>query len=344
MNDTNNTTTTADQNSPQTPIPALVSRSTIGGILMGLANLVPGISGGTMLLASGIYPNFINAIAEITTLKFKPRSIITLATIIIAALAAIILLAGTVRDLVLNHQWIMYSIFIGLTLGGVPVVMKLAGKTNKKFWDATVIAFALMAALAYFQSSGPPATDATDATSNFILLTIAGAAAASAMILPGVSGGYLLLILGQYVVLLTAIDDFKLALKAKDIALAMDPALYVLLPVGIGVIIGVVAVSNILRVLLARYEKSTLGFLLGLLVGAVAGLWPFRHAITPQVGDIIKGQTMTAQLITELKPKDLPFDYFTPSITQIAAAIALIAAGFAVTSLVAFLGKDKPNT
>ncbi|MCP4038114.1 MAG: DUF368 domain-containing protein, partial [bacterium] len=105
---------------------SLVVRSAVGGVLMGLANLVPGISGGTMLLAAGVYPNFISAIAELTTLKFNKRSIILLGTIALAAALAILLLAGAMRSLVIEQRWIMYSIFIGLTLGGLPLVWRLA--------------------------------------------------------------------------------------------------------------------------------------------------------------------------------------------------------------------------
>ena len=90
---------------------------------MGLANLVPGISGGTMLLAAGVYPGFISAIAEVTTFRFRFRSLILLASVVGSAALAILLLAGSVKDLVVDHRWIMYSLFIGLTLGGVPLVL-----------------------------------------------------------------------------------------------------------------------------------------------------------------------------------------------------------------------------
>ena len=104
--------------------PGVVVRCGAGGVLMGLANLVPGISGGTMLLAAGIYPRFIRAVADVTTLKLRMSSLVVLGAVACAAGLAILLLAGTVRDLVVDHRWIMYSLFIGLTLGGVPLVWK----------------------------------------------------------------------------------------------------------------------------------------------------------------------------------------------------------------------------
>ncbi len=104
----------------------LIIRSSIGGCLMGLANLVPGISGGTMLLAAGVYPGFISAIAEVTRFRFRIRSLVLLASVVASAALAILLLAGNVKDLVTNYRWLMYSLFIGLTLGGVPLVYRMA--------------------------------------------------------------------------------------------------------------------------------------------------------------------------------------------------------------------------
>ncbi|MDA7903746.1 DUF368 domain-containing protein [Mariniblastus sp.] len=105
---------------------ALLLRSVFGGFLMGLANLVPGISGGTMLLASGIYPAFIDALADLTRFRFRVRSIIVMGAVVVSAGIGILLLAGTLKELVVHQRWMMYSIFIGLTLGGIPIVWKLA--------------------------------------------------------------------------------------------------------------------------------------------------------------------------------------------------------------------------
>ena len=93
---------------------------------MGLANLVPGISGGTMLLAAGVYPAFIGAIADVTRGRIARDPLVILTTICGAAILAIGLLAGPTRDLVLAHRSLMYAFFIGLTLGGLPLVWCLA--------------------------------------------------------------------------------------------------------------------------------------------------------------------------------------------------------------------------
>ena len=347
----------ADADTP--PLPLLAVRGAIGGVLMGLANLVPGISGGTMLLAAGVYPRFINAIGEITTLKFRKASLLLLGAVVISALAAIVLLAGPVKDLVVNHRWIMYSLFIGLTLGGVPVVMRLIGpKKTGGVWLGAVCGFVAMAALAYVQMQGGGGAE----RAGFVMMFVAGVAGASAMILPGVSGGYLLLVLGVYVPILSGISSAKDAAKAGDFTALMEPVLGVVLPVGLGVVLGVVVVSNVLRLLLRKCEKPTLGVLLGLLLGAVVGLWPFQHGVEPEVGSTLKGQTVVLgtsepigdeALVTTIyiykdtgKPveiDDYPTEVFSPSAVQMMSAAGLVILGFATTLLVDKVGGGKKS-
>lgn len=320
------------------PLALTIIRAVVGGVLMGLANLVPGISGGTMLLASGIYPKFIQGIANITTLKFRFESIVVLGVVAVCAAIGIVGLAGPVKALVVEHRWAMYSLFIGLTLGGIPVVWALAKPANPQLWSGAAAGFLLMAVVAFFQASG---SDGAGDNSGFLFMFIAGVAGASAMILPGISGGYLLLVLGVYVPILGGIDEVKNALKAGDIGAAMGPTTSIVVPVGIGVVVGVLVVSNLLKWLLEKYEKPTLGALLGFLVGAVVGLWPFQQGVEPAVGDLYKGQPLTAEKLETLSPAKWPTEYFEPTGGQIGGAIGLILVGFALTALIARLGRTK---
>lgn len=317
--------------------PTLISRSLFGGVLMGLANLVPGISGGTMLLAAGIYPRFIKSISDVTRFRFTTKSLLVLGSVTLAAGLSILLLAGVLRDLVVDHRWVMYSLFIGLTLGGVPIVWKLARPATTSMVVSAVIAFLMMVGLALLQAYGIVGTTG----SNFVMLFVAGLAGASAMILPGLSGGYLLLLLGQYVHILNGIDQFKDALKDRDLTAAMGPALSVVLPVGLGIVIGVAVVGNLLQWLLENFRKATMGVLLGLLLGSVFGLWPFQVAVKPSIGDTIKGQVVTQESLPEIKSKDWPNEFFTPNATQVISSLGLIGLGFVITMGVAAIGSGK---
>ena len=371
----------------------LAIRGAVGGVLMGLANLVPGISGGTMLLAAGVYPRFISAIGEVTTLKFRKASLVVLGAVVLAAAAAVVGLAGPVKELVVHQRWIMYSLFIGLTLGGVPVVWRLIKAANGKredakasegntswrrtsggggVWIGAVVGFIGMAALAYVQMQGAAGTD----REGFLFMLLAGIAGASAMILPGVSGGYLLLVLGVYVPILAAISGFKDAARAGERDAVLSIGLSVILPVGLGVILGIVVVSNILKWLLQHCERPTLGVLLGLLLGAVVGLFPFQQAVRPvpggtldrqvlvldadglvclkNAGDpqpvILKGQRLLLGPGGEpvfkdtgkpVEPDDYPTNFFEPSAMQLAGALGLILGGFAATMLIDRFGAER---
>jgi putative membrane protein len=319
------------------PLTSFVPRGLLGGALMGLANLVPGISGGTMLLAAGVYPSFINAIADVTTLRFERRSLVVLATIGGAAVLAIGLLAGPTRTLVLEQRPLMYSFFIGLTLGGLPLVWRLAQPVNRSVWLGAAAAFAVMVVMALGAGSGGGGQDSV------ALLVLSGLAGASAMILPGISGGYLLLLLGQYEPILGAIDALKQGLigpKGFDPALIID-SMGVVIPVGIGVVLGIVGVSNALRFLLERYEKATLGVLLGLLLGAVVGLYPFQEAVPPEPGFEHHGVVVPTAELADVPPEDWPLARFDPSAGDVGRGAGALVVGLLITVAVSRLGRES---
>lgn len=320
-------------------ISGLPVRCGIGGVLMGLANLVPGISGGTMLLAAGVYPDFVAATADVTRLKFNKRSIIVLASVVISAALAILLLAGVVKDLVVDHRWVMYSLFIGLTLGGLPLVWKMAKPATTSTWIGAVLGFIGMALLALAQQAGSSGEAA--GPPGALLMFLAGVAGASAMILPGVSGGYLLLVMGVYVPLLAGIHAFKDGLKAADMAVLMEVGMQIVVPVGLGVVIGVAVVSNLLNWCMERYRNATLGVLLGLLLGAVVGLWPFQQGVQPKVGDMFKGQIVTVESQKEIKPEKYPTEFFTPQAVHVGGALGLVILGIFCTIGIAKFGEKK---
>jgi putative membrane protein len=176
--------------------------------------------------------------------------------------------------------------------------------------------------------------------------------------------------MGQYVPILSAVSAIKHALGDWDLTALAQPLLSVLMPVAIGAGIGLVVVTNALRWLLKHHEKTTLGVLLGLLLGSVVGLWPFQKPIdepTLLVDTTLKGQRVVARVdlpqgrATEpleayptqarlaylqtgkpVKPEDYPTVYFTPAPWQAGLSVGLIALGFGLTMLVARLGRESP--
>ncbi len=301
---------------------------------MGMANLVPGISGGTMLLAVGIYSAFIDAIADVTTFRFNRRALLTLGCVVGSAFLIILLGAGSIKDFVVFHRWIAYSLFIGLTFGGVPLIWRLAKPVGTAFWIGTIVGFGVMVLMAIGLSGQG------EGSSSYGMLFLAGIIGSVAMVLPGISGGYMLLLLGQYEVILGAVDSFKQGLKAMDLRLLLESA-KIVVPVGVGVVAGVAGVSNLLKWLLKRFEAGTLGVLFGLLLGAVIGLWPFQAARHPVVGDVVRGQVITVETLEKFAPEKWPLEHFDPTAIQVLCALALVVLGYFLTQGIDRLGREK---
>lgn len=319
--------------------PAASIRCIFGGILMGLANLVPGISGGTMLLASGIYALLVDAISDLAGFRLKRKSLMVIILVVVPALLAIVLFSGIAGRFVLEQRWVAFSLFIGLTLGGVPILLRSLGPSGFVTFVGCLLGLVSMAFLAF--GTGDPG--APEGGGSFFGLWIAGFAAGAAMLLPGLSGSYVLLVLGEYVVILTTIDEARAALSARDWA-GLVTAGWTVLPVAIGVMLGIGTVGVVVRLLLAKVRGLTMGFLLGLLVGAVFGLWPFRMPVPPPVGSVVRGDLIESVAQAEaVKTKYWPTVGFTPTASQVGGATGLILLGVVISGSIGLLGGKDPQ-
>lgn len=307
-------------------------RAPVGGLLMGFANIVPGISGGAMLLMVGVYQRFVDAVAQCSMLRFNIRSIAFLSLVGIGAATTILLSAGPIKRLILEHAWQSMALFIGLRLGAVPIVWKwckpFAGDGAKKVVIGVLAGLIVTAGLAATQYLGAGGGGAAH-TSTWITRFAAGLAGASATILPGMDGSYFLLLMGEYVPILTGIETFKDALVARDVSAMWKAGLY-LLPVALGVAIGLGGVSMLLRWLFKKHKQLVGGVLLGVVFGAIGGLWPFRESVMPVAGEVIKGVTVTAENVASFDISDWRMRFFSPSGVQIAGALGLAILGFAI--------------
>ncbi|MCB9906641.1 MAG: DUF368 domain-containing protein [Planctomycetes bacterium] len=327
-------------------------RTLLGGFLMGFANLVPGISGGTMILAVGLYGRFINTISDVSRLRLRRDSLVFLGLIALGAVVAIGSLSGLLVDLVVEHRWVMYSLFLGMTLGGAPELWKESQPRRGSVFLAMAIGFAIMAAFAFYMTGSQVGT-------SLGVLVVVGALAASSMILPGISGSYLLLLFGLYE---TVIGSLRPAAWRED----WMGTLRIVAPVGIGAVLGVALLSNALRVFLERKPGIAHGLLLGLLVGSVLGLWPFQNPVhedlarrdvrkvvvmalaenTPQAIRDQYGAEFTDARIDELRTQYAgkgagelkamgdALQRFDPTVRQMLSALGLFALGALITRLV----------
>ncbi len=288
------------------PLP--IVRCIAGGVLMGLANLVPGVSGGTMILVVGLYEEFIGSIADITRLRFTRRGVIFLGIVGCTAFAAISTLAGTLSRAVTLHESAMFSLFIGMTLGGVPLLLGMLKKTTPSSVIGIILGLAIMLVIAFTRDEPQNKAAIKEAvaagsfvvTPSYLKDVVGGALGMSAMVLPGISGAYMLLLLGRYETILAAVAE------AKDYAVSFgrqgDPAEFmgVVIPVGLGAVLSLVVLSNLLKWMLRRYQQATLGMLLGILLGSVVGIWPFHeasHAVDYVTGAALAGGGFAATFL-----------------------------------------------
>jgi putative membrane protein len=159
--------------------------------------------------------------------------------------------------------------------------------------------------------------------------------------MPGVSGAYLLLVLGVYVPVLSGIEQFQLGLMQGNTALVREAFMDVGLPVGVGVLVGVAVVSRGIRWFLRRHTAGTHGGLMGLLVGAALGLWPFQEAVKPQVGDLLKGRVLRPEDLTSVGVEDWTTVLFQPDLTQGCLALSCLVLGMVLTTVIARLGGSE---
>ena len=269
--------------------PAVLFRCAAGGVLAGLASLVPGVSAGTMILATGIYPRIVSAAAEVVGLRFRRDSVLPLAVVVGAAAAMVFLLAGTVRDLFLAWPAPLFSLFAGLTLGGVPLLWALGGPRRSPAFFGGAAAGLFAAALPTLLAAAPEA-GATGVEASAGPMLLGGAAAAFAMVLPGISGSYLLLLLGLYLPFLQSLDAVRQAVSGGAPAAELAAAALGVAPFAVGAALGIALAARLVRHFLERYRQPALGALLGLLGGAVIGLYPFRTVagvrFTPEPGEV----------------------------------------------------------
>ncbi|MCK4638598.1 MAG: DUF368 domain-containing protein [Bacteroidales bacterium] len=239
------------------------------GLGMGAANVIPGVSGGTIALITGIFERLINSIKSFNfkaikllfTGKFKEfvkyTDLYFLIAIIAGIVIAIVTLARLFDFLFENYPVYIWSYFFGLVLASVYFV----GKTVSKWTVSVIITFIIGTAIAIIISLLNPAIE----NKNFFYLIICGVAAICSMILPGLSGSFILFIMGNYK--LVAID----AINNVDIK--------ILIPVLIGAVGGLLAFSHILSWVFKKYRNETISLLTGFILGSLSILWPWQKKI-----------------------------------------------------------------
>ena len=264
------------------------------GMVIGIANVIPGVSGGTMMVSMGIYDKLILVLTHF--IKRMKEAVALLVPIGIGMLLSIAVFAKIFSEILFPRFPLQTNLFfIGLILGGLPVIYgKVKGKSIKVPQIlAFVLFFVMVVGFALVGEGGDASADISFSVVNVIKLFGVGIIAAATMVIPGVSGSMIMMILGYYNTIIDTINDFINALKDFDIA-AMLQTFVVLVPFGIGVVVGVVAVAKLIEFMLKKFPEVTYWAIIGLIVAS-----PFAILIMMQVGaigivDILTGVVLLA--------------------------------------------------
>jgi putative membrane protein len=287
----------------------------VRGFAMGTADIVPGVSGGTVALVAGIYERLIANIhhgatalkhvlrRDVTGVRASLRAVewVWLLTLLAGVLSAVALLSSALETLLNDHPVRMAGLFAGLVLGAVVVAWRLVRRINAEglaIMFATGIALFVLLGL---RTDTEVADDAVKAvTQSWWVFFLVGAIAICAMILPGISGSFLLVMMGMYTEVLGAVND-------RDL-----PTLAVF---ALGCVVGLALFSSVLTWLLTHHHDRVVAVMIGLMLGSLRVLWPWP------------GGTGTTTLAA---PR-----------TDIAAPVALAVAGFVVVVGVEFISTRR---
>lgn len=257
------------------------------GAVIGVANAIPGVSGGTMMVSMGIYDDIIFCITHL--FKQLKKSIQILLPYIIGMVVGIVGLAFVIGYLLQHFEFQTKMTFIGLILGGVPLLLgKIKGK-KKGLPHAIVflLFFVAIIAMQYFGGEGKEVS----LTLGFIpaiLLFVVGMIASATMVIPGVSGSMMLMILGYYNPIMSAVKDFVTALASAN----MSKVLVLcgsLIPFGLGVVIGIFAIAKLIEVLLSKQETITYSAILGLVAASPVVILMETDLLHLSAGTVITG-------------------------------------------------------
>lgn len=292
------------------------------GCAMGMADVVPGVSGGTIAFISGIYGELIDSIRkfDVTALrllcKFRNGEFWRhingkfLFSVLLGIGIAIFSLARLMDYLLKNHPIEVWAFFFGLIVASTIWIAREVEQWN---WQS-LIGLLVGAALAYWITVASP----TQTPNDWWFIMLSGAIAICAMILPGISGAFILLLLGKYQFIIQAVGELKIGILALF---------------GVGVAVGIISFSHLLSWLLRRYKNVTVALLMGFMIGSLNKVWPWKETVESYMDS---HGTMLPLVERNVMPGR--FEALTGVDAQLWQAVVLAGAGFALIYVIEYVG------
>lgn len=259
---------------------------------MGAANVIPGVSGGTVAFITGIYERLINALKNIDLAALKlffsgkfrafaqKIDLNFLVVLFLGVFVSILSLAKLLEIAFDRYETLTLSFFFGLIIASVIGVSRQISKVT----IPVVISFIIGSAIAIGIAFLPP----TQSNDSFLYLILCGVVAVCSMILPGLSGSYILLLMGNYLLVLKAISSLEVKILA---------------PIAIGCVIGLVVLSRLLAYLFDKFKNETIAILSGFVFGSLLIIWPWKVTLT----EMFNGKEKAIGYIWKLPELNLQF-------------------------------------
>ena len=259
---------------------------TLKGIAMGMADVVPGVSGGTIAFISGIYEEFVNSLnsinAEAFKLLFKFRIkdfwkhingnfLISLAT---GIAISIVSLSKMIIYLLENEPVLLWSFFFGLIIASILFIGKQITEWNTR----VIVAIVLGAIVSYYITIAEPASS-PDST---IYVFFSGFIAIIAMILPGISGAFILLLMGSYPTIIGAISKLSEGISTANTEMLVQAG-SMLGVFAVGAVLGLLSFSRVLAWMFKNYHNTTLAVLTGFMIGSLNKVWPWKETLSTRI-------------------------------------------------------------
>lgn len=310
---------------------------TLKGIAMGAADVVPGVSGGTIAFITGIYEELISTINSIDYSVFKIAKKEGLKSawnsingnflfaLFLGIGVSVVSLAKGIKWMLHNQPVLLWSFFFGLVLASIIYV----GKQIKTFSFEVLLAIVVSSVGSYFLTLAEPFTSPDSA----LYLLFCGFIAIIAMILPGVSGAFILLILGAYQTTIDTINDLAQGILTKDFNLFKEAFINFLM-LAIGALIGIKLFSKVLNWLFKYHKNLTLAMLTGFMIGSLNKIWPWKKVLTWRINSKGISVPLTEKSI-------LPINYEGDN--QLILACLLIIIGFIVILLLEKYGPENQS-
>ncbi len=258
------------------------------GMVIGVANVIPGVSGGTMAVSMGIYDKIIHAATHIIS-EFK-KSIRLLAPILLGAAIGIVALARLIEIMFDKIPFQTNFLFIGLILGGLPAVAKkVRGKGMKPGYAVSfLVFFAAVIGLAAISGQEGASADLSAGLINAVKLFAVGVIASATMVIPGVSGSMVLMLMGYYSPIISEVNRFIDNLVGFDVQGLLDGCA-VLIPFGVGVLVGIVAIAKVIEFLFQKFPEHTYWAILGLIASSPFAILLMSHFGSLTVLTVVTG-------------------------------------------------------